>query len=438
MKRKMIIPVAAVMMLTGCSFGSSIDTLMSPPKLSSEQEQIYKALTASTGDSISLKYPKSGNYLSAFIMEDIDGDGENEAIVFYEKNGLTVEENTPRIEVLDKDDDGWHPKDDRAADGAEIEQVMISKLGDNDRMNIIIGSSMLNRSEKNATIYNYSNGKLNAAPFKSYSFFDVTDIDGDGENEFVLVNGGSSEENAKIKAYKLDNEGTFHPSAVDLSGGFTEFNGFSYGRLPDGRTGLYIDEAVGSGSIQTDIIYMEDNGLKKVFPTPEASALTNRPADWSSFDVDSDGSIEIPKLILAPGYDNYTEGEQMMLTRWDSVDPDGKLVPRYSSYFSAGEGYIFVFPDKWRNKVTVSRDTLNDELVICAYNGATSERGRELIRIYCAEDVASGEDRISMGYMLLRTKGDTSYLAYIPQYTGSYDDDLSITAADAAINFISV
>ena len=426
------------MMLTGCSFGSSIDTLMSPPKLSAEQEQIYKALTASTGDSISLKYPKSGKYLSAFIMEDIDGDGENEAIVFYEKNGLSVEENTLRIKIFDKDGGDWHLKGDKAADGAEIEQVMISQLGSSDRMNIIIGTSMLNRSEKNVSIYNYSGGELEVSKCGSYSFFDVTDLDGDGENEFILVDGGSSEENARMKAYKLGKDGKYTPSSTDLSGAFTEFSSFSYGKLPDGSTGLYIDEASGSGYIQTDIVCMKDDSLKKIFSAPEASTYTLRLSDWGSFDVDGDGMIEIPKQVPAPGYDNVTEGEQMLLTRWHTVSPDGKLTSCYNSYYSPGDGYIFLFPDVWGTKVTVMRDTLNDELVLCAYNGTTGERGRELMRIYCAEDIASREDRISMGYMLLRTKGDTSYLAYIPQYTGPYDDDLSITAADAAINFISV
>ena len=83
---------AASIMLTsaGCSLGTSIDTLMAPPKLSVEQEQIYNALTDAAGTSISLKYPKSGKYLSAFIVEDIDGDGGNEAVVFYEKSSLAL------------------------------------------------------------------------------------------------------------------------------------------------------------------------------------------------------------------------------------------------------------------------------------------------------------------------------------------------------------
>ena len=109
-----------ILLLTGCSFGTSIDTLMSPPKLSIEQEQIYTALTDAVGDSISLKYPKSGRYLSAFIVEDIDGDNGNEAVVFYEKTGLTVEENTLRINILDSDNGKWRSVYDTPADGSEI------------------------------------------------------------------------------------------------------------------------------------------------------------------------------------------------------------------------------------------------------------------------------------------------------------------------------
>ena len=77
------------------------------------------------------------------------------------------------------------------------------------------------------------------------------------------------------------------------------------------------------------------------------------------------------------------------------------------------------------------RDTLNDEIVFCKYE--SGGMGRELLRIFCAEDEPSREDRISLGYMLMHTKGDSAYLAFIPN--DNSDDDLSITPADAAVGF---
>ena len=51
----------------------------------------------------SLKYPKSGDHRSAFVFHDIDGDGEEEAIVFYEPSI----DNTARIVLLDRQDGVW-------------------------------------------------------------------------------------------------------------------------------------------------------------------------------------------------------------------------------------------------------------------------------------------------------------------------------------------
>lgn len=433
-KVKFLTALLLVPALCSCSFGASIDTLMAPPKLSVEQEQIYSALTDAAGSSISLKYPKSGTYLSAFIVEDIDGDGGSEAVVFYEKNSLTVEENTLRINILDQFDGKWRSVCDTPADGAEIEKVMISRLGSNDRINVIIGSSLINRSEKNVSVYNYSDGTIEQTFSSAYTFIDVTDLDKDEENELLLLTSSATGSNAVAESYKLDEEGLYHKYSRELSGSFTEFDSLVYGEIGGGMTGLYIDAVSGTGFIQTDIIYMDSGGLKKVFETPEDSLSTVRPSGCSSYDIDGDGILEIPVQTISPGYEEVSESEQMKLTNWLFVSGENRLEQKYSSYFSINDGYVFIFPQRWHNNVTVKRDSINDEIVFCAYSGG--ETGRELLRIYCAEDSASREDRIASGYMLLHTKGESSYLAYIPGSSDSAENDgLGLSAADAAVYF---
>lgn len=421
--------------LTGCSFGASIDNLMTPPKLSVEQEQIYKALTSAAGTHISLKYPKSGKYLSAFIVEDIDGDGGNEAVVFYEKTGLTAPENTLRINILDQNDGKWHSVCDTPAEGAEIEKVIISKLGSNDRTNLIIGSSLINRSEKNVAIYNYDpeSGTIEKTFSEACSFIDVTDLDADGETEFFLLAGSATGSPAVAESYKLDSKGKYHVYSRELSGSFSEFDSMIYGEIGGGRKGLYIDAVSGAGSIQTDIVYMDSTGLNKVFADPKDSLATVRPAGCSSFDIDGDGIPEIPVQTISPGYEDLPENEQMKITQWKFVNGDNRLETKCSSYYSVGDGYIFVFPEKWDNNVTIKRDPVSDEIVFCAFS--EDGTGRELLRIFCAADSVSREDRISSGYMLLGTKGDSAYLAYIPYNQTTVNDGLSPSAGDVAVGF---
>lgn len=430
---KKVLPGLSALLLTGCSFGSNIDTLMTPPKLSIEQEQIYSALTDAAGEAISLKYPKSGTYLSAFIVEDIDGDGGNEAVVFYEKNSLAAPENTLRINILDRSDSGkWRSVYDTPAEGTEIERVMISQLGENDRINLIIGSSLINRSEKTASVYSYGDGKLERTFSDSYSFMDVTDLDSDGTKEFLLLKGSVNGDAAAAESYKLDREGIYHRYRIGLSNAFTEFDSIRYGSLENGCTGLYIDAASGTGYIQTDIVYMDSKGLKRAFSDAEESYATLRPSGCVSKDVDGDGMLEIPVQTIAPGYEESAEGEQLSLTDWMKVNENGVRVRKYTSYYSIGDGYMFIFPEKWRDKVTVRRDAVNEEIVVCTYDG--EKQGRELLRIYCSSDEASREDRISSGYVLLSTKGNTAFLAGIPSDL-SWSDGLSLTAAEAALGF---
>jgi hypothetical protein len=318
-------------------------------------------------------------------------------------------------------------------DGSEIEKVMISKLGSNDRINLIIGSSLMNRSEKNVSIYNYSDGTIEKTFYASYSFIDVTDLDADDENEFLLLSGSSSGAAATAEAYKLDEDGMYYKYSCELSGSFTEFDSLVYGEIGGGITGLYIDAVSGTGLIQTDIIYMDENGLNKVFSSPDESLATVRPTGCNSYDIDSDGVLEIPVETISPGYEDMSESEQMKITQWLYVKEDGSLEQKYSSYFSVNDGFVFIFPEKWYDRVTIRRDSINDEIVFCAYENG--ETGRELLRLYLAEDSASREDRITGGYFLLQTKGDSAYLGYIPPDDEENNDGLSLSAGDAAVCF---
>jgi hypothetical protein len=178
---------------------------------------------------------------------------------------------------------------------------------------------------------------------------------------------------------------------------------------------------------------MKDGILKKIFENSEQSESTVRPAGCTCFDVDGDGSLEIPKQIIAPSYEASAVGEQLKLTEWKHINSNYELEQQYTSYYSLNDGYIFVFPERWKDKVTVKRDVVNDEIVFCAYD--EEGIGRELLRIFCAEDQPSREDRISGGYMLMHSKGDSSCLACIPANSGTDDDGLGLTPAEAAIGF---
>ena len=127
--------------LPACSFNMNVESMLSPPRLTAEQEQIYHALLDSVStQQLSLKYPKSGENLSAFTVADLDGDGSDEAIVFYESSRTTAEENPLRYHILAQKDGKWTGIKEYTTKGAEIDRIDIAKLGSNPRTNLILSS----------------------------------------------------------------------------------------------------------------------------------------------------------------------------------------------------------------------------------------------------------------------------------------------------------
>ena len=67
----------------GCSvFGLDARSLMRPPRPVGEQAGIYSLLETAGGADFTLCYPETGDFLSAILQHDLDGDGKAEALAF--------------------------------------------------------------------------------------------------------------------------------------------------------------------------------------------------------------------------------------------------------------------------------------------------------------------------------------------------------------------
>ena len=73
-----------VLLLTGCAGTSTVEDLLRAPQLSTQLAVVQKALNAWLGESPQLKYPRSGDTSSPFLFSDLDGDGDEEAVVLYQ------------------------------------------------------------------------------------------------------------------------------------------------------------------------------------------------------------------------------------------------------------------------------------------------------------------------------------------------------------------
>ncbi len=409
---RLFLSSALTMILSGCTFSTSIDSLLSPPTLSDEQAQIYQALTDKVGTKVSLKYPKSGSYLSAFVIADIDEEPTDEAIVFYERNGITADEISLRINILDKRNDKWSSVYDSPANGTEVEKVIISKIGSSPLTNIIVGYNM-SQGDKNVSVYNYSDGILNQNYSDSYSTVDVNDIDNDGLSELIVITGNSASGTAEAKLLKLDENGQYSKYRTSMSENAIEYSQYLYSDNSEGTKTIIVDSIINTNTIQTEILAPVEGEALEYCLGSEMLSRTVRPSSYASVDIDGDGMVEIPATDIFLGYDEVSETEQITMTNWLVYD-ENRLIRKYSGYYSVNDGYAFMMPEKWYGNVTMKTDPLSEEVIFLKYNGSLDESTEELMRISVINTV-NDSSRTRDGYRLIHSKGDRQYFVYIPE-----------------------
>ncbi len=400
----------AMLCLCGCSAGINVDTILTPPRLSAEQEQIYQALKDAAGSGISLKYPKSGSYLSAFIIANIDADAENEAIVFYEKSGATALNSGLRINVLDCIDGKWLSVCDRSAEGSEIEKVIISPLGENSRVNIIVGYSTANQSEKYVSIYSYADSYLDLTFSRSYALFDISTPAETNNPDLLLLGAATAAEQAFAAVYRLDSAGLYHEYKYRFNDSYTDYSQLIYSPLPSGDGLLYVDAASGTGELRTEILCMQREQLiNQLERCGRSVAETARRTGLSSIDIDADGIPEIPVQSVFLGYEDAAESEQILETRWLMMEDD-RLFTEHHSYYNVTDGYAFMLPREWVGRVTIVKDPVLNEMTICPFDGVWDEDMPVLLHFGIVYDEAEVKARLADGYLLLHTKGNARYM----------------------------
>ena len=406
--------------LPACNFTMSVDTMLSPPRLTLEQEQIYQALQAAAGSGLSLKYPKSGERLSAFTVEDLDGDGTDEAIVFYEAPRSSEEENPLRLCLLDQQNGAWTAVREYPAAGAEVERVDVERLGTNPRKNLIVSYSVVDGANHAADLYHYEEGTLVRSLSVTFSKMELRDLDCDGSTELLTASAAKAPAPAQTMVYSLDENGQYIQSPLELPDSITDVSRLLFGTVPvkgSSIPAIYLDGTTGATTVQTAVLIYRSRRLVLVYAdTPDRFPNTERLAGFVTADIDGDGEPEIPVNTVFYGYSSAAEGSALNMTNW-YVCRNGLLMRKRSSYYSLSGSYVFLIPEKWENRVTAVQE--NEEIVFYEFDkNETQEDGSPvlktpLLRLAAVTDPIAADAMLLEGYQLLRRRDGRYYLGSI-------------------------
>ncbi len=387
--------------MSGCSFRlTSFDNLIRPPKLSGKYQGLQDSFEKSVNGQIVLVTPENGLYQSAFITVDIDGDRDEEAIVFY------LDEREPDLTkfcYFEYKNDEWVYISTHDGLGDSIDKVEISDINLDGYSEIIIGWKLFSSNTNKAfTAYSVDTGIPKVVASYPYSHLELIDVNGDGLNDVLTLTIDSSVPNVLTATAKFYNYNIQKTAFVVMGEAPLDGNVISYSTVTsefvDDTNLLYIEADKGQNESITEIIYWDDEKNVLVSPlfdsTTQSTASTWRNVKLKAYDIDSDGYLEIPTSVLMPGSIsvstdsmNLTDSSGNEITSQNSVYyikwvkfRHSKLKPVQYSVYNDTFNYILNIKSSWVGRISVSG--VDGQWDYYRYNTASQTQGDLLFSIY--------------------------------------------------------
>jgi len=431
-----ILALAALLsMLSGC-FTKSADDLYSLPQFSDRNLQLQSLINAVLSGGAEFAAPVAGANRQAVQLEDLDGDGEKEAIAFFRTPG---EERPLKVYIYRVDDAGQFREDLRiVGEGADIERITYADLNGDGGKEILVGWQ-ISAGINLLTAYSLHSGtpvQLFSTDYTEYAVCRLTS--GAGADVCVLRRGGAETDSA-AELYTVVKSGEVVSSRALLSDSVASFERIRTGTLTDGRAALFVESTLQSKALVTDILIYRRERLDNITrdDTVGVSSETSRTYEVYCRDINEDGVLEVPAPVA------LEENGSFWLLQWYAYSGAGSRRLVMTTYHNYRDEWYLEIPAAWFGHLAIRREDLvsgerglilsyidregstEDFLTVYTLSGDNKEErarldGRFMLAaeddvIYAASIlVDSGWDRLPISEALLRENFHILYSEWLP------------------------
>ena len=316
--------VALCVVLAGCDLlpgeRAQVEELLRAPQLSGDYGAIQTALNEWLGESAQLKYPMQGDLLSPFLMQDLDGDGQQDAAVLY----TTPQSSNVCIAILQRREDGtWKVQQNVEGLADTVETVSLAQLRSGEACQLVVGY-MAAQGDHYLAVYAYTEGVLSTILEQPYQQYLVEDITGGGHQDLILMS-TLEDGGVQIELLTVNRDGMFQQLAV-MGLSANKFSGcaaVAAGIGSDGKNYLVLDGWTGiSGNNLASVLLRFDEDSQQMVPASQIgteelynASLRNVPG-LVSRDLDEDGVVEIPTQPEDAGLLNMSQVRRMDFIVW--------------------------------------------------------------------------------------------------------------------------
>lgn len=358
--KKLVFAVCILMMLTACSGvpgGKNITGLLSSPKRSVTESEIAQVIGSYLGENITLRYSRAQGFASPIQLIDINGDGKEEALVFYyaPNKGTNI-----RFALLSYTDGRWNMEFDKEGLGSDVFYFTTAQLPYVSGRQIVVGY-LQNSIDENFFATYFTDAEAGAAdytePCTDIAMGDVTD---DGYGEIILTN-RLSNGRLKIKILTFTKEGTFEQiAAKTIRQDNAQLLQLGISRTSDGTTAVYMDYTDNKNNICTEAGTVANNTLTNCLAENVIIRSWKYDKKLLSRDTDRDGTMEIPVVIEDAV--QAEENPRVLCIEWKDFSSQ-PAVSKGRGIYDTEECLFMAIPDHWNDAVYIRSNALGWEIV---------------------------------------------------------------------------
>lgn len=391
----------ACWLLGGCSALSfDVRSQLVPPTPTGDEQKIQEALQrylteeygAAQAEQYKLKYPMEGAYRTAFIVEDIDADGTDEALVFY-----TIDNDTEYIHLnyLRKLGSEWESMGDWESESTHVLEVRFGDMNGDGKQELLVGFELSSTRDSQLSLFELTKLSMTVLGSYLYTDFYLGNVSSDDWQDLLLLRVSSTEPSVVARLFSLREEIT-ELGSVSLDGYIRSFGNVCFTPVTDTVAGVYLDGYKDNGGMVTELICWDGTTLTAPFYDADTNltTLTERESGIEMTDVDADGVTEWPqseRIEAAPG---APEGAgPRWMTRWCTWDHDAREVhTELYSVVVPEDNYLFVADETWLGTISASYEKDTHTLILGRSNETGAVREAAVIRAQDGSDEVSGID----------------------------------------------
>ncbi|MEA4965057.1 MAG: hypothetical protein VB055_04420 [Oscillospiraceae bacterium] len=418
--------------LSGCLMRSP-DELYALPQQSDSYYNLQAEIEKVVTGTVSYSAPTSGENRQPLQMEDLDGDGKNEAIVFAKDEG----ERPLKIFIFKQQDNSFYLASTIEGDGASFDSVRCIQMDGSPGMEIVVGRSISNQVQKSMSVYSLRENSTVELLSANYSAYISCDMDGDGRTDLFLVRFDTESQVGAVELYRYQSGVISRDPELSLSDGVDSIKQMIAGYTEAGTPAVFVSGAQEENLIATDVFAIRDGALQKIEPTKAVGSATVRGYFAYATDIDDDGLIELPDVETPPDLAETGDADAFRLIHWFNLGLDGTKQYKELTYHDYSAGFYVALDEKWEGSVTIARSDVDGgtAYTFSKWKGYGQEE-EELFSLY----LFSGDDRETLaqadGRFLLAEKNEVSYAASLG--SGGLADGLTEELLKERFDFIHV